>query len=112
MPGIAALFTQTVDVETLTGSGAYGDVFASPVTVACFVNDRSKMVRNSNGDEIVSTTTLYAPLTASPDVPATAGQFAPGSRVTVNGRTAYVVNAARRDSAGPSRIWHTEVTLT
>lgn len=112
MTGIARLFTQSVSVETLLGSGAYGDVWADPVDIACFINDTTKMTRNAQGDEVVSSTTLYAPLTTSPDQPATAGQFAPGSRVTVQGRTALVLSAARRDSAGPARIWHTEVTLT
>lgn len=112
MAGIAALFTQSVTVETLTGSGAYGDVYAAPTVVECFINDRAKMVRNSQGDEVVSSTTLYAPLASSPDDPATAGQFSPGSRVTVNGRSALVLSVARRDGNGPSRIWHTEVTLT
>lgn len=105
MSGIARLFTQSVSVETLTGSGAYGDTYASPATVACFISDKTKLTRDSHAQEVVSTTTLYAPLSA-------VSQFAPGSRVTVNGRTAYVITCARQDSAGPARIHHAAVELT
>ena len=112
MSGIGRLFTQTVSVETLTGQGAYGDVFADPRTVQCFVQDRTKWTRDAQGEEVVSTSTIYAPIGASPDTPPTAGQFTPGSRVTLAGRTAYVISVARQDSAGPARIHHTAVELT
>lgn len=110
--GIARLFTQSASVETKTGANALGDVYAAPVDVACFVQDGVKMVRSTTAAEVVSSTTLYAPLSASPTSPPTAGQFAPGSKVTVNGRVAYVIAAVRQDSAGPSRIHHVAVSLT
>lgn len=103
--GIARLFTQTASVETRTGSKAGAAAYADPVDVACFVNDSHKQVRAANGDEIVSSTTLYAPL-ADVEV------FAPGSKVTVNGRTAFVISTFRRDSAGPASAFHTQADLT
>lgn len=102
---IARLFTQTVSVETFLGIKNSRPSYASPVTVACFVNDSRKLVRDQNGAEVVSETTLYAPLAA-------VGTFAAGSRVTVHGATSTVLCVYRRDSAGPSSAWHTEVTLT
>lgn len=112
MSGVARLFKQSVTVETRTGQGAYGDVFASPATVPCFISEQVRLVRNTNAEEVTSSTTLYAALAAAPDAAPTAGQFAPGSKVTVNGRAAYVIGASRHDAAGPTRIHHAEVHLT
>lgn len=112
MSGIARLFNQSVSVETRTGAGAYGDVFATATSVPCFISEQTRLVRDQSAAEVVSTTTLYAPLTASPAATPAAGQFAPGSRVTVNGRVAFVISTARQDSAGPARIHHTAVHLT
>lgn len=112
MSGIARLFNQSVSVETRTGSGAYGDTFATPTTVVCSISEKTQLVRDQSAAEVASSTTLYAPLSASPDSTPTSGQFAPGSRVTVHGRVAYVISAARQDSQGPARIHHTAVYLT
>ena len=109
--GIARLFTQTVTLATYLGSGTFNDVFADPVAVACQVEDTIREVRNSDGDQVVSTARVFAGLSTAPDVPAVAGQFAPGSKVTVNGRTALVLSVARRD-VGPTSARHVEVALT
>lgn len=101
---IARLFTQTASVQTRTGTGTSGDKFAAAVDVLCFVNDGHERKAEAAGVEIVSQTTLYAPL-ASIDT------FAVGSKVTVNGRTAHVVSVFRRDSAGPTSAHHAQVNL-
>jgi hypothetical protein len=102
---ITRMFNQTVELKTLTGGGTYGDHFAAPVTKKAFVNDGRKLVRDSTGTEVVSETTLYGPIGDVDD-------YKPGSEVTVNGRTAFVITAMRRDSAGPATIHHTQVQLT
>lgn len=112
MRGIAALFNQTVSVETRLGSGAYGDAFADPVDVACFISEKTQLVRDLNADEVVSSTTLYAPLATAPDATPQAGQFADGSRVMIANRTTRVITASRQNSAGPARIHHVQVHLT
>lgn len=112
MSRLSRLFNQPVTLETYLGVTATGESFAAPVTVSCFVEGAIKLVRNMKGEEIVSSTTLYAALNTSPTVPAVAGQFAPGSRVTVNGTPAFVIVANREDAAGPARIHHTMVSLT
>lgn len=109
---INRLFKQSVTLETYLGSGAYGDVFAAPVTVACFIEDATKLVRNSSEEEVVSTTTLYAAIAGAPAEPPVQGQFSAMSRVAVNGRDAHVITTARVDSAGPARIHHIQVSLT
>jgi hypothetical protein len=103
--GIARLFTQTVSVQTYQGVGPLGPVRAAAVDVACYVNDARKLVRNSTGDEVISETTLYAPLS-------TYATFTIQSLVTVNGRTASVLTVYKRDSAGPASAHHVEVTLS
>lgn len=109
---IARLFTQSVTLETFLGAGAYGDTYADPAEVSCFIQDAVKLTRSSTAEEVVSTTTLFAALATSPDSPPVAGQFSAGSRVTVNGRQAFVIHAARQNSGGPTRIHHTRVDLT
>lgn len=103
--GISRLFTQSVSVETFAGTKNGNAVYATAATVACFVNDSRKLVRNATGEEVVSTTTLYTPL-------ADVAVFAVGSRVNVNGRKAFVLGAYKRDSAGPASAHHIQVDLT
>ena len=108
----ANFYVDTVSVETLTGSGAYGDVWADGTDLACYVADVVKMVRNSQGDEVVSSATLYADPAAYPDATPTAGQCAPGSKVTVNGREALVLTVAKQTNPLAPSLNHTVVTLT
>lgn len=102
---IARLFTQTASVETRLGSGTTGERFASAVSRPCFVDDAVRLVRNSQGEEVVSSSRLYGP-------PEDAAVYLPGSKVTVNDRTARVISTARRDNAGPTSAHHVEVQLT
>ena len=60
----------TVTVEAYQGSGAYGPIYADPAAVApCVVEDTNRLVRvqtlDAAGAEQVSSTTVYAPLTAT-----------------------------------------------
>lgn len=112
MAGIGRLLTQTVQVATRLGSDSSGDIEADPVDVACYIEESTRLVRDANGEEVVSSTRLIAAIDAAPTVPPVAGQFSVNSTVTVNGRDATVITAARRDGVGPARCWHVEVSLT
>lgn len=98
----------TVTVEAYQGSGAYGDVYATPVDVTpCVVEDTRRLVRvqtqDAVGAEAVSSTTVYAP----PDTPAP-----PGSRVILpSGRVARVLAVARLDDHGLGLPAHVEIAL-
>ena len=97
-----------VTIETHEGSGAYGDTYAVPVTLACWRKETRQIVRNKNGEEVVSEAQLHMrPDEGGHDVEAL---FAPDSRVTLGpGRTTYVIGSGRRDGMG---FWdHVEVTL-
>jgi len=101
IPGF--LLRHTVTVEPLEGEGPFGPAFGDPVEVRCFVDERRQLVRDDEGAEVVSSTTVYMPL----------GTVCPvGSKVTANGRTATVLAASRRDGGGLPTPDHLEVNLT
>lgn len=102
---IAPFWVNTVTVETYTGAGAYGPVYAAPVTISCFVDDSAKLTRHQAGDEVVSGTTIYAP-------PETATILTVQSRVTVNGRVARVITANSMDGDAFGLPSHVVATLT
>lgn len=54
------LLVHTVTVEPWSGSGAYGDIWGTPFTMACFVEDKRRLVRDADGSEVISETTVYA----------------------------------------------------
>jgi hypothetical protein len=93
-----------VQVETQTDTGPYGDQYAAPVTVPCFIDDARQIVRNAEGAEVVSETTLLCTLDRA--------EFVPDSRVTLpDGRVAFVLMAKRRDAGSLGAPSHLEVTL-
>ncbi len=99
-------WVHTVSVETLIGTGAYGDVHAEPVTVSCFVEDKRRLVRNNDGKEVVSETTLYGPVERSL-------VWTPGSLVTLpSGRVATVITPASHTSGDLDLPDHAEASLT
>lgn len=83
-----------VSVQTRTSVGSFGPEFATAKTKSCYVQDVSKLVRDAKGEEIVSTTTLFAPLTDQAVYPI-------GSLVTLpSGRETQVIQVSILD-AGP-----------
>lgn len=103
--GVELFFVHSVSVETYTGSGAYGDIYAAPAQAACFIDDGIHLTRDASGVEVVSSSVVYAP---AGDV----AMFPPGSRVTLNSRQAHVISTNRRDSGPLGLPDHIEVHLT
>lgn len=67
------------------GSGQDGDVFGAPVELPGLPREDSRrLVRSAQGDEVLSTLTVYAPAP-------TGALFVLGSRVTVDNRTGAVL---------------------
>lgn len=95
MNGPSRWFVHTVTVEPFQGSGAYGEIFAAPVILAppngCWVDNARKVVRNKDGIEVVSETTIA---TSTANFPL----FPPDSRVTINGVVSRVIKANNGDS--------------
>ncbi|MFD1940535.1 hypothetical protein ACFSKW_54680 [Nonomuraea mangrovi] len=98
----AFLLRHTVEIEPFEGEGPFGPEFGTAVTERAFVDEKRRLVRDAEGAEVVSETTVYMRLAAT--CPA-------GSRVTVNGRTSYVITASRRDGGGLPTPDHLEVAL-
>ncbi|MGW1679390.1 hypothetical protein [Saccharopolyspora sp. NPDC002376] len=95
---------QTVTIEPYEGTGAYGPVYGPAVQVRAVVDAARRLVRNAEGAEVVSETTLYVPL--STVAPA-------GSRVTLaNGTRSTVIDAKTRDGGRLPVPSHLEVVCT
>jgi len=100
------LLPHRVTVKALTGNGAYGPEYATGVpNVPCMLDDSRKLVRNGDGDEVVSETTLICRLQH-------AALFTPGSEVTLPRRTAHVIGVAERTDDDMGAWQHLEVTLS
>jgi len=105
MPGIDLFLVHSVTVETYLGSGAYGDTYADPAPIPCFLDDGVHLTRDRAGAEVASTSTVYA-------APGSRAALAPGSRVTVNGRTAFVISVNDRNGGPLGLPDHVEAHLT
>jgi len=103
-----------VAVETYSGEGAYGPIFAASVTVKVNVDQTRRLVRNPAGDEVVSEATLA--VHPQPRDEATRALldamalFAPESQVTIDSRVAKVITAKANTARG--RVVFVKVTTT
>ncbi len=94
----------TITVEPYEGSSGRGDIYGAPVQVTCFVDQKRRLVRAANGSQVVSSSTVFAPLdTVCP----------PRSRVTLpDGHAALVIGTAQHRAAGVAEaVEHLEITL-
>lgn len=110
---LADLMVHTVTVRTLTGTTGTGTTYANPVTFdpatdsGVLVDDRRRLVRSTDGSQVVSETTIYDTRTEH------ATTWTPGSKVTLpNGRRATVITVAVRTVPGMDLPEHIEVTCT
>ena len=88
-----SLLKETATVETYTGEGAYGPVYADAVTVRCRVDRTRRLVRTAEGREAVSELTLEIH-------PNDADRFTPESRVSLDGRVSTVITCSRETYRG------------
>lgn len=102
LPGV--WLQHTVSVEPYEGNSARGPVYGAAVSVRCFLEEKNRMVRAANGNEVVSSATFYCRLDAV-DAP-------PESRVTLpSGRITTVLTQARQDAGTLPLPEHLEVVL-
>ena len=87
------LLRDPITVTAYSGESAYGPVYADPVTVLGKVSYMRQLVRNANGEEVVSEVTAYV----HPD---DAAPFVDGSQVTVAGRVSTVITAGPQSRPG------------
>lgn len=95
---------QDITVEAREGSGAYGDVYAAPVTVRALVEQSRRLVRDTDGAEVTSETTVRVPLSTT--APA-------GSRITLpDGRRSLVITTSAHNGGRLPVPSHLEINLT
>lgn len=101
-PDLQEFLVHSVTVEPWVGESGYGTpIYGLPVTVGCWVDETTRMVRATDGQEVVSSATITAP-------PAT---LAPaGTRITLpSGRATTVITIAHADSGPLDLPNHTEI---
>jgi hypothetical protein len=98
------ILVHTVTVETYAGTGAYGDTYAPPVEVQCFVEDSRRLVRNADGDQVISEATIYA-------APADAEKLVEKTLVTLpSGRSSKVIVRKIHDDGDMGAPQHVEAS--
>jgi hypothetical protein len=101
------LLRHRVTVETFQGTtGAHGPSYAPGALLRCFLEQRTRTVRNPKGEEVVSSGTLYARLDEARAL------CTAQSRVTLpDGTTTLIITALPRDGDGLPTPDHLEVQL-
>ena len=95
-----------IQVEPYQGAGAHGPLYGEPVTVRALMDAKRRRIRDTEGDEVVSETTLRVRLEH-------VAHFATGSRVTLpDGTQPTVIRADRHDGRQMPVPSHLEVSLT
>jgi hypothetical protein len=95
-----------ITVEPYQGDGPWGPSYGEPVTVRALMDAARRLVRDAEGAEVVSGTTVRVRLVD-------AGHFPPGSRVTLpDGTAPTVITTARHDGRTLPVPSHLEVSLT
>ncbi|WP_246094869.1 hypothetical protein [Streptomyces roseicoloratus] len=99
----AFMLGHSVVVEPYLGRTSVGPRYGPAVTVACFVDEQTRTVRDPAGREVVSSSTFYA--RPGLDCPA-------DSRVTLpSGRRTTVIAVLDRSGGGMPTPDHVEVQL-
>lgn len=100
---LSEFYVHTVTVETLTGTGPYGDTYDT-TQVPCFIEEKRRFVRASTGEQVVSETTIWAD-------PAHYAVFKPDSMVTARGYRSRVITRSLADSGALDLPDHVSVYL-
>ncbi|WP_181276005.1 hypothetical protein [Brevibacterium oceani] len=102
---LALFWVHTTSVRTYEGSGPFGETYADPVDVPCFIDNTRKLVRDQTGREVTSEATITGPVTK-------AAHFTPESLVTIDGNERTVLTVATHYSGSLDLPDHFEVTTT
>jgi hypothetical protein len=99
----SSLLIHKITVKEYKGNGPYGPLFDDPYEALCYFEKKHELVRDSTGQEIVSSARAF--MSADYEPP-------PKSIITFEGDDYEVITSARFDNpiAG-AKPHHTEVTL-
>ncbi|MEU6168091.1 hypothetical protein [Streptomyces tanashiensis] len=100
---IAFLMRHQVTVEPYLGDSSKGPLYGPATPVRCFLDQQTRMVRSPAGEQVTSSSTIYADLgTTGPT----------GSRVTLpEGQITTVIWIKKRDGGGLPTPDHAEIAL-
>jgi len=102
---LADWFVHTVTATPESGTGAWGPVNGTPVTLTGFLDDTRRLVRAASGEETVSESTFYTSVDNS-------DALQPGTEVDLGHRTSTVIGQSRHTAPGLDLPEHLEVTLS
>lgn len=91
-----------ITIENFAGSGTFGDTWAAPRTVKCWIEDANKLVTNGLGQQEVSTTQVLVD-------PGDEGPLK--SRITLYGVSRTLIMVTRHTSGGLTFLDHVELML-
>lgn len=97
---------EPVSVQTYADGGGWGEGHSPARSTRCLLDARRRLVRDRNGEQVVSETTILLHPVITPDAEA---MFATGSLVTVRGRESEVITVSPAISRG--RVVYVEVAL-
>ncbi|MFF9199961.1 hypothetical protein ACF09L_32620 [Streptomyces sp. NPDC014779] len=97
------LMRHQVSIEPYLGDSSKGPAYGPAAPVQCFLDAQVRMVRSPAGEQVTSSSTVYAdPGTDAP----------PSSRVTLpDGQVTTVIWAKHRDGGGLPTPDHVEIAL-
>jgi len=99
----SALFCHMATIKEYKNDGPYGPIYDDPYDVRCYFEKKRELVRDSTGQEIVSSARAFMPPSYEPP---------PKSIVTFEGEDYEVITSARFDNPlAHAKPHHTEVTL-
>ena len=98
-------YFHSVTVDVVTSGGSWGDTVEPSQPLRCFIDEGRSIVRDSNGAEVVSSTTITFP-------PEYADLLNPGGTVHLPDRAAGIIAVSRADSGPLDLPDHIEVSLT
>lgn len=85
---LAEFLVHTSDVETYLGTTGSGTrTYAPAQTKACYIERKRTLVRSSNGEQLISSTQVFAD-------PTFAALYLPESRVTIQGVVSTVITTS------------------
>jgi len=97
------LLIHKIVVREYKGNGPYGPLFDDPYEALCYFEKKRELVRDSTGQEIVSSARAFMSSDYEPP---------PKSVITFEGEDYEVITSARFDNPlAHSKPHHTEVTL-
>ncbi|HEY2642310.1 MAG TPA: hypothetical protein VGI56_01035 [Galbitalea sp.] len=103
---VSDFYIHSATVEAFLGTNGLGvDTFSAAVSVLGFADNSRKLVRNSDGEQVISETTFYT-------YPSWASSFVPNSRVTIDGAVSRVIGVNSNTSGALDLPDNLAVTLT